>query len=47
VSPEVRITAPLTSNFVTWQGGAIGGAGCPGATPAQNRTWGQVKSIYR
>lgn len=38
---------PLTSNFVTWQGGAIGGAGCPGATPTVNRTWGQVKSIYR
>jgi hypothetical protein len=41
------ITNPLTSNFVTWQGGAIGGAGCPGATPAVNRTWGSVKAIYR
>jgi hypothetical protein len=44
-SPQV--TSPLTSNFVTANGGVIGGAGCPGATPAVNRTWGQVKSIYR
>lgn len=44
-SPQV--TNPLTSNFVTANGGAVGGAGCPGATPTVNRTWGQVKSIYR
>ena len=42
-----KVTNPLTSNFITWQGGAIGGSGCPGATPTVNRTWGQVKSIYR
>jgi hypothetical protein len=41
------LTNPLTNNFATWQGGAVGGAGCPGATPAVNRTWGSVKSIYR
>ena len=41
------VTNPLTENFVTWQGGAVGGAGCPGATPAVNRTWGSVKAIYR
>jgi hypothetical protein len=41
------LTNPLTSNFVTWQGGAIGGAGCPGATPAPTRTWGQIKTLYR
>ncbi len=34
-------------NFITWQGGAIGGLGCPLATPAKNKTWGQVKSLYR
>ena len=42
-----KVTNPLGSNFVTWQGGAVGGAGCPGATPTINKTWGQVKSLYR
>lgn len=37
-SGDFRITNPLTSNYVTWQGGP---------TPTQNRTWGQLKSIYR
>jgi hypothetical protein len=46
-SGDNRIVNPLTGNFATWQGGAIGGAGCPAATPTQNKTWGQVKSIYR
>jgi len=46
-SGDNRIVNPLASNFVTWQGGAIGGNGCPAATPTQNKTWGQVKSIYR
>jgi hypothetical protein len=32
---------------VTWNGGVVGGSGCPGETPARNRTWGQVKSLYR
>ncbi len=39
------------SNFVTWQGGAGAsstlGGNCPAATPAQNSTWGAVKSLYR
>jgi len=35
------------SNYITWQGGAIGGSGCPAATPAKNATWGTVKSLYR
>jgi len=30
--------------FVTWQGGA--GANCA-SVPTRNRTWGQVKSLYR
>lgn len=33
-------------NHVTWQGGAVSG-GCPAATPAENRTWGSIKSMYR
>jgi hypothetical protein len=46
-SGDNRIVNPLVGNFATWQGGAIGGAGCPAATPTSNKTWGQLKSIYR
>jgi hypothetical protein len=39
------------SNFATWQGGGApvtpGGTGCPAATPTRNKTWSQVKSLYR
>jgi hypothetical protein len=39
------------SNFATWQGGGVpvtpGGTGCPAATPTRNKTWSQVKSLYR
>jgi len=31
-------------NYVTFYGGA---AGCPGAVPTRNATWGQVKALYR
>jgi hypothetical protein len=48
------ISNPLTSNFVTWQGGAIGGAGClcmadqsQCRDAVQDRTWGAIKSLYR
>lgn len=34
-------------NYATYNGGAIGGSGCPAATPSHNSTWGQVKSLYR
>jgi hypothetical protein len=49
---DAVLTNPMHSNFVTYNGGAVGGGpnggtGCPGATPSQNRTWGQVKSLYR
>lgn len=43
---DALITTPLTRNWITWQGGGVDG-GCPGATPTRNRTWGQVKSLYR
>jgi hypothetical protein len=43
-SGDNRVTNPRESNFTTWQGG---GPGCPGATPTNNKTWGQLKSIYR
>lgn len=32
------------SNYITWQSGI---ALCPLPTPAQNRTWGAVKNLYR
>lgn len=46
-SGDFPLTNPLASQYVTWQGGGIGGLGCPLETPTVNRTWGQVKSIYR
>ena len=33
--------------FVSWQGGGVAGAICPGATQATSRSWGAVKSLYR
>jgi hypothetical protein len=44
---QQQIMIPLNRNFVTWQGGQGVPGGCPGATPTQNKTWGQVKSLYR
>jgi len=43
------VTNPAVSNYITWQGYVSGpGANdCPAATPTINRTWGQVKSLYR
>jgi hypothetical protein len=43
-SGDTRITNPLVSNFASWQAAL---ANCPGATPTNNKTWGQLKSIYR
>ena len=37
-------TAPSGRNFITYQGGS--GATCA-TVPAMNRTWGQVKALYR
>ena len=33
--------------FVTWQGGSIGGNGCPLEAPVRNTTWGAIKANYR
>ena len=47
---DFKLSAPgngIDSNYITWQGGNIGGSGCPAATPAKNATWGTVKSLYR
>jgi hypothetical protein len=41
------ITAQDVRQFANWQGGAIGGNGCPAETPSENKTWGSVKALYR
>ena len=47
-SQDINIlTAQATRQWVTWQGGAVPGGGCPGATPSRSSTWGSVKSLYR
>jgi hypothetical protein len=40
---------PGTGNaaYLTWQGPIDDPGGCPGATPTQRSSWGQVKSLYR
>ena len=48
---DIAVTGTIAGgrNWVTWQGGAVDGAGCPAAetVPTQNATWGRVKSLYR
>ena len=40
---DIEVSNPLVSNYVTWQGASL--FLC--LTPTVNRTWGQVKSLYR
>ena len=42
-----KLHNPLVSLYATWQGGAINTFGCPGGSPTVNRTWGQLKGLYR
>jgi hypothetical protein len=42
-----QYTGPDFRNWATYQGGAVGGTGCPGETPTKNATWGAVKALYR
>src|SRR5262245_19990823 len=44
---DFRLISDFRDNYCLWQGGDIGGVGCPLATPTVNRTWGQLKAIYR
>jgi hypothetical protein len=41
------ITNAIDRQFVTWQNPAGGPPGCPASTPTANKSWGQVKSLYR
>jgi len=43
----IILTNADTRQFITWQGGAVGGLGCPLSTPTRNVTWGSIKAIYR
>ena len=43
----ITITGEINHAWVTWQGGAIPGAGCPLQDPVRRGTWGQLKSLYR
>jgi hypothetical protein len=43
----IVLSTPATRQHITWQGGAIGGNGCPIETPTRRTTWGAVKSFYR
>jgi hypothetical protein len=43
-SGDYVITNPLMSNYIQWQAYV---QNCPFVVPVQNRTWGQVKTMYR
>lgn len=45
-TPTYPITNPLLRQHIIWQDPALV-AGCPGATPAHDRSWGAVKTLYR
>lgn len=45
--PTFDVKNPRDSSYATWQNGAINTFGCPGGSPVANRTWGQVKGLYR
>jgi len=38
------ISGPLTRDYMHWQGQVVD---CPFVVPARNRSWGQIKSLYR
>lgn len=44
---NLGVVATAEYSSVTWQGGAVGGLGCPFVVPARSSTWGRVKSLYR
>lgn len=43
--PKWTVTNPARNTWVTWQSGYPGS--CLFFTPAQNRTWGAIKTLYR
>lgn len=45
-APTQTLSNPVTRQHVIWQDAAPL-VGCPGATPTRNRTWGEIKTLYR
>jgi len=41
------ISNAATRQYITWQGGNVGGTGCPLEVPSRNVTWGSIKALYR
>jgi len=45
---ETHVTGQQNRQYTTWQGGVLLPPSiCPTSVPTQNKTWGQVKSLYR
>lgn len=45
---DYMITSQDIRQWVAWQGGSIGGAGCPPMVdPIRRGSWGSIKSLYR
>jgi hypothetical protein len=44
---SITILGEINRQWVTWQGGAVPGGGCPLAVPTQKASWGKLKSLYR
>ena len=41
------LTTPSTRQYITWQGGSLGGAECSLEVPVRRATWGSIKATYR
>jgi hypothetical protein len=41
------LTTASTRQYITWQGGSVGGAECSLAVPVRRATWGSIKATYR
>jgi hypothetical protein len=44
---DYLIEAADSRQYVMWQGGAVGGAGCPFVVATRTSTWGAIKAMYR
>jgi len=46
-SPPIHLTMPVQGLYATWQSTIYTWPPCLIPTPARNRTWGEIKSLYR
>ena len=44
---DYLIESADTRQYVMWQGGAVGGVGCPFIVATRTSTWGAIKAMYR